>query len=232
MSRISTLWHLQTIDQEIDDKTKRARAVGEMLANDPQVAAARAARETAQKTLNQARASLRDRELDAAGLDAKVKQVEERLYGGRVSNPKELDGLEKDLQMHKRRRSEMDDTLLTLMDAVDNAQKQADEKTQALQQLEETRAGDVAHFTREKESLAKRLAELDAQRALARAALGADTVRQYDSLRRTKAGRAVSQVKNASCGMCGVAVPTGLLNRVRTGDEIVICSGCGRMLAS
>lgn len=231
MSRISTLWHLQSTDQEIDDKTKRARAVDALLANDPNVSAARAELETAQKNLAVTRRSLRDREQDAAGLDAKIKQVEERLYGGRIGNPKELDGLEKDLQMHKRRRSEMDDTLLTLMDATDDAQKLAEVKTQALKMLEGVRAGDVAHLTREKESLAQRLAELDTQREQMRAALDADALKQYDNLRRTKAGRAVSQVKNGSCGVCGVAVPTGLLNRVRTGDEIVLCSSCGRMLA-
>ncbi len=231
MSRISTLWHLQTNDQEIDDKTKRARAVEELLANDPKVATARAALDIAQKNLAAARASLRDRELDAAGLDAKIKQVEERLYGGRIGNPKELDGLERDLQMHKRLRNEMDDTLLTLMDATDHTLKQVEDNTQALKKLEGDRAGDVAHLTREKESLAQRLAELDAQREQARAGLDAEALRQYDNLRRTKAGRAVSQVKNGSCGVCGVAVPTGLLNRVRTGDEIVLCSSCGRMLA-
>ena len=231
MSRISTLWHLQTIDQEIDDKTKRARAADEALSNDPKVVTARAALETAQKKLAEARGSLRDRELDAAGLDAKIEELEERLYSGRVSNPKELDGLEKDLQMHKRRRSEMDDALLTLMDAAEDALKQVEEKTLTLKKTEETRAGDVAHLVREKETLAKRLDELDGLRDQARAALDADALRQYDNLRRTKAGRAVSQVKSASCGTCGVAVPTGLLNRVRTGDEIVLCSSCGRILA-
>ena len=231
MSRISTLWHLQTIDQEIDDRTKRAREVDEALSSNSTVVAARAALETAQKKLAEARGSLRDRELDAASLDAKIKELEERLYSGRVNNPKELDGLEKDLQMHKRRRNQMDDTLLMLMDSVEDALKQVDEKTQALKQLEGIRADDVAHLAREKESLAQRLDELVGLREQTRAALDADALRQYDTLRRTKAGRAVSQVKSASCGMCGVAVPTGLLNRLRAGDEIVVCSSCGRMLA-
>lgn len=231
MSRISTLWHLQTTDQEIDDKTKRTLTVDELLTDDPKVTAARVALETAQNNLAVTRRSLRDRELDSAGLDAKIKQVEERLYSGHIGNPKELDGLEKDLQMHKRRRSEMDDTLLTLMDATDIALKHVEDKTQALKMLERVRAGDVAHLTREKESLTQRLAELNTQREQARAALDADALRQYDNLRRTKAGRAVSQAKNGSCSVCGVAVPTGLLNRVRNGDEIVLCSSCGRMLA-
>ena len=231
MSRTSALWHLQTIDQELDEKTHRARQIDDALANDPKVAAARAALEADRKKLAEARGALRDRELDAAGLDAKIKELENRLYDGRVSNPKELDGLEKDAQMHKRRRSEMDDALLALMDSAEQAQRRAEEQAQLLRKIEEARAGEVERLTREKESLAKRLDELTAQRAQARASLDADALRQYDHLHRTKAGRAVAQVKNDSCSQCGVAVATGLLHRVRAGDEIVLCSSCGRILA-
>lgn len=232
MSRTSSLWHLQSMDRELDDKTKRARQVSDALANDPKVVDARAALEAEQKKLSQSRAMLKDRELDASSLDARIKELESRLYGGHVTNPKELDSLEKDLQMRKRNRSDMDDKLLALMDSVEQALRQVEESALALRKIEETRAGDLEHLTREKETLAKRLGELDAQREQARAALDADALRQYDHLRRTKAGRAVAQVKNDSCNMCGVAVPSGLIHRVRAGDEIVLCSSCGRILTS
>ncbi len=231
MSTTPTLWRLQVIDQELDDKSKRARQVAEALANDPNVTAAHAALNAEQKQLSAARAALRDRELDAAGLDAKIKELDARLYGGHVTNPKELDGLEKDLQMHKRHRSELDDTLLALMETVDQAQKRVDEKTTTLNKIEGARADDLERLERERQALAARLAALEAEGDKTRAALDADAMRQYEFLKRTKAGRAVAQIKNASCGVCGVAVPTGLVNRVRTGDEIILCSSCGRILA-
>ena len=53
----------------------------------------------------------------------------------------------------------------------------------------------------------------------------------YDHLRRTKAGRAVSPIKTGACSACGVSVPTGLVQRVRAGSELVFCSGCGRILS-
>lgn len=230
MSRIANLWHLQSIDTEIDDKTKRAAQVDDALASDPVVASAHAAFDAEQKKLSETRTLLRDREMEAATLDAKVKQVETRLYGGTVGNPKELESLEKDLAMHKRLRSELDDKLLALMDKVEKLQKRAEEKTQALKQVESTRAGDVQHLTSERESLKTRLAQLAAQRDHTRAQLDADVLKSYDQLRRTKAGRAVAQIKNSSCMVCGVQVPTGLISRARTGDEITPCPSCGRIL--
>jgi len=231
MSKMSILSHLQLVDHELDDKTKRAHQVDEQLASDPNVAAARLALEAAEKKLSAARGALRASELDAASLDAKIKELEGWLYGGRVTNPKELEGLEKDLQMHKRNRSDMDDRLLALMDSVEQALRDVEEKALTLRKIEETRASDVSHLAQEKEALAKRLVELDAHREQARAALDADALRQYDHLRRAKAGRAVAQVKNDSCNMCGVTVPSGLIHRVRAGDEIILCPSCGRILA-
>ena len=231
MSRIATLWHLQIIDQELDDKVKRARQIDAALANDPKTSAARAASEAAQHKASEVRVSLRAQEIDAKDLDVKIKQVEERLYGGRVSNPKELGDLEKDVQMHKRRRSEMDDALLALMETVEKAAGHASEETAALEKTEAARADEVAQLEREQNTIRRRMEELGEQRDQACALLDADALRQYDQLRRTKAGRAVAQAKNDSCGVCGVTIPTGLLNRVHTGDEIVLCTSCGRMLA-
>ena len=232
MNRATLLWHLQTIDREMDDNLARTREIDNALANDPTVATARAARDAAQKQLADLRATLTDRELEAQGLDAKIKELDARLYSGRVTNPKELDGLEKDSQMHKRLRSALDDKLLGLMDAVEQAQKGAAEKAHTLEQVESARAGDVERLSRERAALARRLDELNATRNQTRASLDADALRAYDRLRQSKAGRAVAQIKRDSCGTCGVSVPTGLASRVRAGEEIVVCPSCGRILAS
>ena len=232
MNLVSLLWHLQTTDTELDDKTKRTRQVDDALANDPNFAAARTANDDAQKRLGVLRAQMHDRELEAKTLDAEFKNIEERLYSGHVTNPKELDGMEKDLQMHKRQRGALDDKLLELMDAVEQEQKRADEQANALKQTESSRARDLEQLSHERDSLAARLAELNAERDQMRAALNADVLRTYDHLRKTKAGRAVAPIKRDACSACGVATPTGLVHRVREGNEIVFCSGCGRILAA
>ncbi|MBI4786601.1 MAG: hypothetical protein HY782_06100 [Chloroflexi bacterium] len=231
MTRISALEHLQSIDHELDDKNKRARQVEERLAGDPTVVAARTALESEDKTLAELRATLRARELDAKSMDAKAKEVEERLYGGRVGNPKELEGLEKELRMFKRQRSDLDDQLLELMEAVDQARSRVAEKTTALKKLEGTRSAEIEALSRERDTLAARLAQLAEERERTRGELDADALRTYDHLQRTKAGRAVANIRASSCAVCGTEVPTGHLQRARAGNELVFCSGCGRILA-
>ncbi|MBM3127818.1 MAG: hypothetical protein FJ009_04185 [Chloroflexi bacterium] len=232
MNLVALLWHLQTTDAELDDKTRRARQVEDALANDPAVVAARAANDDAHKRLGATRAQLHDRELEAQTLDAKITEIEMRLYGGRVTNPKELDSLEKDLQMHKRLRGALDDKRLGLMDAVESAQKHADETARAREQSEIARASALEHLARERDTLGARLGELNAARERTRGALNADALRLYEQLHKTKAGRAVAPIKRDACSACGVGTPTGLIQRVREGNEIVLCSGCGRILAA
>jgi uncharacterized protein len=232
MNVVSLLWHLQATDNELDDKTKRTREVDDALASDPNLVAARSIYDDTQRRLSASRAQLHDRELEAKTLETKIKGIEERLYSGRVTNPKELDGMEKDLQMHKRQRGALDDKLLELMDAVEQAQKHEDETARILKQTDTSRARDLEQLAAERDALSARLAELTAEREQTRAALTADALGTYDHLRKIKAGRAVVQVKRDACSACGVSTPTGLAHRVREGNEIVLCPGCGRILAA
>lgn len=231
MSRVSTLLRLQTVDRELDDRTKRIREINERLASDPATIAARTARDADQAEFSALRAALRERELEAKGADARIKELEQRLYGGRVMNPKELEGIEKEVQMLKRQRSGLDDQLLELMDNVDQSQKRLSVSTDALANSEGTRAAEVVRLSQEREQLAARLAELAAEREEVRTSLGLETVRVYDNLYR-KGGRAVAALHRDACSVCGVAVPTGLVQRIHGGNELVFCSGCGRILAS
>ncbi len=231
MNRISTLLRLQSLNQEWEEKDKRTREIDLRLASDPATAAARTARDAEQIKLAELRAALRERELEAKGADGRIKELEQRLYGGRVSNPKELEGFEKELRMLKRQRSGLDDQLLELMEAVDQAQKRVSASTETLARAEGSRAGDVERLSQERERLAARLAELAPEREQVRSGLDADTLRVYDRLK-GKTGHAVASLRRDACSVCGVAVPTGVVQRIRAGNELVFCSGCGRILAS
>ncbi len=231
MSRISTLLRLQRLDQELGEKNKRLREIGGQLATDPASDAARSARDAEQAKFSTLRANLRERELEAKGADARIKEIEQRLYGGRVMNPKELDGIEKEVQMLKRQRSALDDHLLELMDAVEQSQKRLNVSTESVVKAEGTRTGDVERLSQEKESLDTRLSELAVEREEVRTSLDVEALRVYDHLHR-KSGRAVATLHRDACSICGVSVPTGHVQRVRAGNELVFCSGCGRILAS
>ena len=184
-----------------------------------------------EQDLDDLKSQLRSMELRARDLGIAITDVEQRLYSGKIRNPKELEGMEKDLAMHKRQRTQMDDELLTLMEQVDQVQTRVDHERKTCQSLEGSRANDIQRLSAERDTVNERLLELATARERIRASLDSETLRAYDQLKR-KAGRPIASVRHDSCGVCGVSMPTGLVQRVRAGDELVYCSGCGRILAA
>ncbi len=232
MTLVSAMWHLQSLDHERDDKTRRGQQIDALLAGDPKLAAAQGARESEENALATLKASLHDHELESKSIDAKIKQVEAQLSSGRINHPRELDSLEKDRQMHIRIRGDLDGKMLELMDAIDRAQKKSSSSTVALKQIESARATEIQKLEREQKSLSTRFAELDPLRDQARAALDAQALATYDRLRSAKGGSALARFKNGSCAVCGMQIPLGLASRIEEGDELVFCPDCGRILVS
>ncbi len=226
------LWHLQSLDHERDDKLRRAKQIDQLLGNDVKSAAAQNAHSMEEKGLVELRASLHDRELESQTLDAKIKEVESRLSSGRVTNPKEIDSLEKDRQMHIRNRSNLDGKMLELMDVIERAQKRLGSSHVALEQIQAARSTEIRKLQHEQGSLTTRFAELDTLLDQARAALDAEALATYDRLRSAKGGNALARLKANACTACGMQIPSGLVSHIDEGEELVICPDCGRILVS
>ena len=232
MIPLSTLWHLQTLDLERDENLHRADQIAQSLASDPKLAVAQTARDAENDRLALLRTNMQDAELHAKSLDSKIKELEARLASGRVTNPKELDALEKDRQMHLRHQGELDTKQLELMDALERTLKQAGEKGIALKKTEAAHHTDASKLEHERDSLTQRLADIDTERGKTRAALDPGTLAAYDRLRQSKGGRAIARLKNNGCGVCGMQIPSGLRSRVEENAELVFCLDCGRILAA
>src|SRR3989338_4393529 len=102
MSRATPLLRLQTIDSELDTLRARVREIETALGDSPAVQAAQRDMVEVQTRFEAARISERDLEHEEQWLAARRVDVEKRLYGGLVQNPKELQDLQKDLEMLKR----------------------------------------------------------------------------------------------------------------------------------
>jgi predicted nucleic acid-binding Zn-ribbon protein len=55
---------------------------------------------------------------------------------------------------------------------------------------------------------------------------------RYETMRKRKAGVAITTVQNGTCSACHVALPTGVVNGLRGATTLVICPSCGRYLMS
>jgi predicted nucleic acid-binding Zn-ribbon protein len=229
---VRQLYQLQLVDSEWDGKSQRLSAVEQRLGDDRDVQRAKGAVEEAEETLSELRGQLRALELEVSGLNEKLKKNQERLYSGRVRNPKELSNLQEEAVALRRRRSELEDDQLLLMIAIEEEEAELAERQARLRQIESSWRAEQEALGAEKESLELRLAELEEDRAGIRARLEAGDLSNYDDLRQRFGGIAVVVLRRGICQTCGVDVPTSVARAVERGEGMHYCPVCSRLLVA
>jgi predicted nucleic acid-binding Zn-ribbon protein len=224
------LYQLQLVDSESEERSQRLTLVEENLGESGDLIRAREAVTETEGSLAELRAQLRALEMDVSAVSSKLKQNQDRLYSGRVRNPKELSGLQEEATALRRRRSQLEDGQLELMIAVEEAEAELVERQARLRQIEATWRDDQSGLLAEKEQLESRLVELAEDREGLRARIRASNLALYDDLRQHEGGTAVALLRRGICQACGVDVPTSMARAVERGEGMQYCPICNRLL--
>ena len=169
---------------------------------------------------------------ELASIEAKIGEVEKRLYSGAVTVPRELQAMEADVASLKRHRSEIEDRVLEAMqdrEPLDGEFSNLSEQSSGLEAEAEQLRGTIA--TETKEIDAELATELEA-RAAAAAAIPDDLMSQYERLRATQGGVGAARLVNGRCSGCHLTLPATELDRLKhqNADTLVLCDQCGRIL--
>jgi predicted nucleic acid-binding Zn-ribbon protein len=230
MNRSHLLYRLQAIDLEMDNGKSHLEEVEAGLDESEELRQARHALQKAEDELSRWRTTLRDLELEAKSLTAKITSVEKRLYSGRVTNPKELANLQDEVSYLKRRRDELEDRQLEAMVEVEEHEVEVDGQKVSLTQIEAEWSQTQKRLTEERDELEERLAHLKKERIKLERTIGAEDLALYGELCSRKGGQAVALLKGEVCQACMVTLPTSRVQQVRSGDSLSFCSSCQRIL--
>ncbi|MGQ9494036.1 MAG: zinc ribbon domain-containing protein [Anaerolineae bacterium] len=225
-----TLYQVQLLDTELAGQASKLREAEGMLGESPELIAAREAYEKASQELAKWHSRLRDLEFDLQQVEEKIVATEQRLYGGQVTNPKELRSLQLDHEQQKRTQQKLEDDALLAMTRVDELDKRVRESQARWKAVEAKWQREQAQLRQQIEQLRDRMAAAKKQRAMLMARLEPATRALYEELLRKKDGRAVVLMADQMCQGCRVTVPTSKAQIVRRGLELVTCTNCGRIL--
>ena len=230
MSVLRQFYQLQLVDSEHQDKSRQLAMVNERLGESDEVLRAKEAVAETEAGLGKLRAKLRALEIEIGGVNAKLKQNQDRLYSGRVRNPKELSNLQEEAAALRRRLSELEDGQLELMISIEESDAELSERQARSNQIEATWRDEQARLQAEKDELEFRLAELEEECDGMRSRIGAADIASYDRLRSRLGGTAIVRLKKGTCTACGVDVPTSMARAVEHGEGMHNCPICGRLL--
>ncbi len=230
MGAIRRLLELQEIDLEIDQRTSELDSVNARIGENDEVVAAQQETEEARKRLTDLEHRQRETEFETDELSNKIAEEEKKLYAGSVKNPKELMGLQKEVELIREQRQQKEDGLLALMLDVDSARDELRDKGRRLEELEARWNSEQAELQARKEQIESELDALTGKRAEVVADIDPPAVSLYESLRAAKHGRAVARVEQGMCTGCRISLPMSDQQKARMGQDVVTCSNCGRIL--
>jgi predicted nucleic acid-binding Zn-ribbon protein len=230
MQAIKHLYNLQELDWKVAGAEKELAEVRARLADDSELAAARRRVEELAARLDQLSSNRREAERANLELQEKLQRVESRLYGGAVTNPRELSAAEEEHEFIGGRRREGEDRLLELMVKSEDVEAARDEAQSRLARLETEGPAEKAELLESQKRMVSELDALGQRREQIVPILSPAVLSRYDSLRKSKNGHAVAMVVRGMCQGCRLTVTTLELQRARSAQDITLCSSCHRIL--
>lgn len=223
------VWHLQRADSELAATRSRRSGLDDGSALRAEVEAARGAAAQSASRLHECQAALKDHELQLASTEAKHKKFEGDLYGGRVSNPKELSNLQEELVALARTRDQLEDRILALLDQVEALTEEARSAEAAKTALEARLAAHLAEYEAARTRLDGEIEGLVSKRAACVLLVEPRVLRKYEGIAAQESGIGIVAIQNGRCGGCHNTVPLDFVTRVRDG-QLVTCERCSRIL--
>ncbi len=228
MSTAKQLYQLQEIDLELESSEQVVSQIASKLGESQAVVKAQAELASEQQRLDELRRQQHSAEWELDDLAGKLTTTEEKLYSGRIGNPKELANLQHEIDALKARRNQLEAKAIEIMDKVELTTVSLTENSSELKRLEAEWHSQQQQLSNEMEHLKTILSDLKQKRELLLAGIDVEGVEFYYGLKKQK-GTAVAKVGQGICRGCGISLTTATLQRARS-DSLVQCTNCGRIL--
>jgi predicted nucleic acid-binding Zn-ribbon protein len=229
ISRGQHLLSLQETDEQIAQLETEIAALEAALSGDPELERRRDAERAAEAERQGAEERCRGVERELSGVRQRARSLERRLYDGSVRNPQDLLGMQRDLGALKPRLDDLEASLLECMEASESAETVVAGTQVAVAEREAERGSQEAP---RRERLAVARSELGDQRAVRAAVAAASEVGDVRIYERVAAHRrpAVVHLERDSCGGCHLPLGIREAIQARSGDGLVQCSNCDRVV--
>ena len=168
--------------------------------------------------------------LEAETQKDRSESLNSQLYGGEITNPRDLESLEREASNVRLLVEQHETTLSEITEKIEEAQIK---KSELETKLDEARAAwqiRQAELQAAIKKLNTERAGCEGQRSKLTEVLDPTSLQHYETLRKSKGGLAVARVERGLCQGCRMSLPTHLQQQVRNGRQTVFCSSCGRML--
>jgi predicted nucleic acid-binding Zn-ribbon protein len=171
-------------------------------------------------------------EAELADVERRLSDLDRRLHSGEVTATRELTAMVDQVELLKRRRSELEDADLELMELADPLDAELAALADRAAALDADASAAGAALAAAEREIDAEIEVRTADRARVSTAVPRDLLGTYERLRARLGGVGAARLVGSSCSGCHLALPATELERIRHArpDELITCEQCGRIL--
>ena len=230
MATAAELYALQEIDIALDRDMARLAEIEDGLQESEELVQTRQLHEEKAQVVEELRTRQKELEWAVDEVRAHASQVEAKLYDGSVRNPKELSDLQADLLSLQGQTRKREDTLLSLLVELDDAESEMKQADTAYAETHARWQAAQEELRTEKNRIEPEIQQLQVRRSDRSGAIDGAALGLYKLLRERRGGQAVAKVERGMCQGCRITLPMSILQKARTALELVQCVSCERVL--
>ena len=230
MSRSKTLFLLQQFDSQIDNSKKRILEINTILSDSKLLDKAIQIQDKTALDLAEKKKLLTTAEIAVGDHALKIDQNQKKLYGGHVTNPKDLGDLQLESVSLNKYFLVLEERQLEAMLEMEDAQLKHNNASMKVNSIREDMEIEHQKLIIEKENLEKSIIDLAGQRDLYISSNQIPDLPTYDSLRKSAGGLAVTLMVADSCSSCGANIPSAIAQEARSPKKLAYCPTCKRIL--
>lgn len=224
------LFQLQEIDTALEKARKRIKEIQSLIDNDKTTQTAQAKVGKHEKLFIKVKNEFDELNDEIQTRKNKKAQSESSLYGGGISNPKELQDLQKEISYLTSTISEMEDQLLQKLIHLENVEMElsADKANQksVLSDFETRKSLLIG----EKNQLENMINSQIGQRQSIIDQIDAQSLEIYRAIGASKNGYAVVKLEDDACSACGTSLTASQRQQARSPGTLLYCPSCGRII--
>jgi predicted nucleic acid-binding Zn-ribbon protein len=228
MGIVRELSQLQEIELAIEVNEHTQSRIGHALTDNRSVLNAKSKLEAEQKNLEEQTRKQKAVDVEIEDYSAKIKNINRKLYDGKTTNSKELSNLQAEVEDFQKKRSQLEDRSLQLMEEIENLHQTIVSATQGLIIAEAEWEAQHKNLTTELTQLQTDHAAMDVKKQALILEIEPGALEIYKDIKKRK-GTAVARVEQGICRGCRIAISNAELQQVK-GGNIVKCNSCGRIL--
>jgi predicted nucleic acid-binding Zn-ribbon protein len=174
----------------------------------------------------------RKADADVEQVKGRLQRDQQRLDSGIVTDPKQIQAIQHEIETLHKRISDLEDEELEVMERLEDAQTRLEGLRVELDEIKQATGDQTLARDTAASAIDEQRAKARSQRDAIAAEIPADLLALYDRLRTQLGGVGVGALHQKRCGGCRLEVGAADLARIAAApsDEVIRCEECNRIL--